>query len=131
MKKAWADLFAAKPKKKLIEDKPYRCVICKSNKNRLKTANTYAWHMKSIHKFHKGFDLAFPKPSARDGYSLPKIEKHSKVKKIQKFKSQEDALKHVRAKGKGKGSRNKIKREDYLPMIKSYEKAKKEKRIKE
>ena len=103
MKKEWASVFGAKPKKELIELKPYRCVICKSDKSRFKSANTYAWHMKSIHKFHKGLDLALPKPSARDGYSLPKIEKNSKVKKIQKFKSQEEALKHVRAKAKGKG----------------------------
>merc|ERR1712139_80778 len=85
-----------------------------------------AHHMNARHKFHCGYDPSLPVPSARKGYTLPKIGKKKK-KKEPAFDNQAKALEATRAKSV---KRNKKKKRDYLRLIKGYEKAKKNGNIK-
>ena len=118
MKPEWSKIFANKDSKPKIEERPYRCVICNTDKARFKNSSGYSSHMSIRHKNHKGFDMSLPKLSARKGFELPKIQKKKKEKK-KKFQSRKAALDSTRAKS---GTRTKIPRKDYLKMIKSYEK---------
>ena len=59
--------------------------------------------------------MSLPKPSARKGFVLPKIEK----KKKKEFQSRKEVLDSTRAKS---GKREKIQRKDYPKMINSYQK---------
>ena len=127
MNKAWTDLFSSNEKKEKIEDKVYCCTVCNDDQVRFTNAGNYASHM-TIHKFHKGFDPTLPKPTARKGFSLPKLQKKKIRKSAPKFKNKDEALQHVREKSQ---KRHKIKKKDYPSMIQSYMKAKKEHKIKE
>ena len=51
MNNEWAAIFDGRPKQKLVEDKPYRCIICKTDQRRYAKAADYARHMKGAHKF--------------------------------------------------------------------------------
>merc|ERR1712098_933090 len=103
-KKEWNDLFGKRPRKSKIEDAPYKCTICNSDQTRFKAAHTYAHHVNARHQFHKGFDSSLPEPSARVGFTLPKIKKKKKPKKAKRFENSKS------------GKRNKLKKKDYLPM---------------
>ena len=78
MKKEWADIFEKKTNKIKIENRPYKCTICNLDTERFKASHAYAHHMKARHINHKSFDITLPPPSARKGYTLPKIEKQRK-----------------------------------------------------
>ena len=77
--------------------------------------------MNAYHKFHRGYDLSLPIPSARKGYTLPKIGKKKK-KKESLFESQAKILEATKAKSV---TINKKKKKDYLKLIKGYKEAKK------
>ena len=51
MNNEWAAIFDGRPKQKLVEDKPYRCVICKADQRHYAKATDYFRHMKGAHKF--------------------------------------------------------------------------------
>ena len=68
--------------------------------------------MNAYHKFHRGYDLSLPIPSARKGYTLPKIGKKKK-KKESLFESQVKAPEATRAKSV---TRNKKKKKKLLEI---------------
>ena len=122
LKQGWDKIFGNEtPKKPQVEKKPYRCILCNDDMVRFAHAGAYAHHMNAIHQFHRGYDPCLPVPSARKGYTLPKIGKKKK-KKESVFESRAKALESSRAKSV---TRDKKKKKDYLRLIKGYEKAKK------
>ena len=128
MKKEWSKIFSRSKHNIQEEKKLYRCTVCNDDKVRFTNAGNYSRHILAFHQFHKGFDQELPKPTARKGFSLPRIEKKKPAAPKLKFKNQDDALKYARGKSQ---KRHKIKKQDYPSMIQSYYKAKKEGRIKE
>ena len=71
MNNEWAAIFDGRPKQKLVEDKPYRCVICKTDQRRYAKAADYARHMKVAHSFHSWVSFCgFPMKNDAKEYSV-------------------------------------------------------------